>query len=233
MSPPEAHLDTELHDNQPIDAVTREMSDLDVGQKSPVRDSELETYNSFNFWRMPLPQIGDECDGNTLAKQSTNEVDNSSDNSTTDSPVLQDTSQSSDESKVSEDTATDAPGNTSGEPTPSSTIEDNTTGQPSDEKETPRLEFQDLGISDMDIDDCEENEKNEKDLTCGETVDDSPKRMQPLSGIPTLRFDEDYLQPYSPNMSFDDENNRVSSLPLSPRKDQVCKTVVLLFKYRL
>ena len=232
MSPPEAHLDTELHDNRPIDALTRDMSDLDIGQKSPVRDSELETYNSFNFWRMPLPQIGDEHDENTPAKQSAN-VDNSSDNSTTNSPLFQDSSQLSEESKVSENTITDGPGNTSDEPTASSTTEDNTTDQPSDETETPRLEFQDLGISDMDIDDCEESEKNEKDLTCEETVDDSPKGMQPLSGIPTLRFDEDYLQPYSPNMGFDDEHNRVSSPPRSPRQDQVCGTVVVLFKYRL
>ena len=228
MSPPEAHLDTELHDNQTMDAVNREMSDLEIGQKSPVRDNELETYNTFNFWRMPLPQIGDECDGNAMAKQAANDRHDSSGISITDSPPLQDTSQPSNETGMLEGTAT--------EDESSGTTEDNTaTEQSSNENETPRLEFQDLGISDMDIDDeCEENEKNEKDLTCEETADDdSPKRMPPLSGIPTLRFDEDYLQPYSPNMTFDDENNRPSSPPRSPRQDQVRGAVPLLFKYGL
>ena len=222
MSPPEAHLDTELHDNQTMDAVNREMSDLEIGQKSPVRDNELETYNTFNFWRMPVPQIGDECDGNAVRKQAANDRNDSSGTSTTDSPPLQDTSQPGNATGTSKGTATEDAKSTSDEP--SSTTEGNTTAeQSSNENKTPRLEFQDLGISDMDIDDeCEENEKNEKDLTCEETADDdSPKRMPPLSGIPTLRFDEDYLQPYSPNMTFDDENNRPSSPPRSPRQDQV------------
>lgn len=236
MSPPEAHLDTDLHENHPLDTVTGELSELRIGQKSPVREGELETYNSFNFWRVPLPQIGDEggSDG-ARKKDKTGDPNNTSENPTTDSPnhTTEDQTRGNpngasgelttghpvDESKPSEDPTPGEESKPSGDPT---------TGHPDEESKTPRLEFQDLGISDMDIDDCEEMEKNEKDLACDETVEDSPKRMPPLSGVPSLRFDEDYLQPYSPNMCFDDEDNRVPSPPRSPLYEQVCASLLFL-----
>ena len=222
MSPPEAHLDTDLNENQSQDTVTKQLSELHLGQKSPVRETELETYNSFNFWRVPLPSIGD--DGNTGAVERENTGDpksSTSENATAGKPsedetdnVSKDTSEDPNTGQRSDELKPDpSSGQSSEDAKPSGEVSTN------EESTTPRLEFQDLGISDMDIDDCEDMEKN--DLTCEETVNDSPKRMPPLSGIPSLRFDEDYLQPYSPNMSFDDESNRAPSPPQSPRHDQV------------
>ena len=212
MSPPEAHLDTELHENQAQDSVCSQLSELHLGQKSPVRESELETYNSFNYWRVPLPSIGDEGSAGAAGSGNT-DLDKTSENANSGNP--------------SEDEASDDSKDTSGAPTTGQSNDEVEPGEEtkpseeansSEESTTPRLEFQDLGISDMDID-CDDVEKN--DLTWDETVNDSPKRMEPLSGIPTLRFDEDYMQPYSPSMCFDDEANRVPSPPQSPRHSQV------------
>ena len=204
MSPPEAHLENELHENQPLDAVSNEFSELCIGRKTSGRETELETFNSFNFWRVPLPQIGDE--GSNVGGEDAAGKEN------TDDP--------SDNAENPSNTASEAN-------TENSDQEDKKLSEDSQEEKSsaPGLEFQDLGISDMDIDDCEELESDEKDLTCNESVNDSPKRMAPLSGIPSLRFDDDYLQPYSPNMCFDDDSNRVSSPPRSPSHNQVRVTV--------
>ena len=223
MSPPEAHLDPELQENRPIETVTSQISELNITQKSPSRESELESYNSFNYWRFPLPEIPDETSGvssreGTITNDPNSSTKNSSDQK--DTPCEKSTTDPNEETKLSEDG--DSSRNTSDQSTIDnrSDEEEKTDEQTSEEgKTTPRLEFQDLGISDMDIEDCDDNEKSEKDLICHETTEDSPKRMQPLSGVANLRFDEDsYLQPYSPNMCFDDE---ASSPPLSPRHDQV------------
>lgn len=202
MSPPEAHLDADLHDDSSVD---NPLGELDLGQKSPVRDTELQTYNSFNFWRMPLPSIGDENSESDPNETSTSQNDIDNPNGTAADLFTVNPS---------------GPSDSSAETTlPCEELK--STGV---EAIASSLEFQDLGISDMDIDDddCEETVSDETALQCDESVDDSPKRMLPLSAIPTLRFDEHYLQPYSPSMCFDDENNRAPSPPRSPRHEQVC-----------
>ena len=235
MSPPEAHLDTDLHEAQPMNNVTSELSELHLGQKNPVRESELETYNSFNFWRVPLPPIGDEGGAGSTDKANTADPNNTSENPTSENSSEDPTGDNP--NSTSEDPTTEQPSDElkpSADPTPGHPSEESkpsgepTTDDSGEESKTPE-DHQDLGISDMDID--EDLEKNEKDLTCDEAVDDSPKRMAPLSGIPSLRFDEEYLQPYSPNMCFDDETNRAPSPPRSPCRDQVSYTSCLKSSY--
>ncbi|XP_028409938.1 serine/threonine-protein phosphatase 4 regulatory subunit 1-like [Dendronephthya gigantea] len=239
MSPPEAHLDNELHENQALDAVSNELSELRVGQKITGREIELETFNSFNFWRVPLPQIGDE--GNSVGGEIVAEKGNTANpnhnaqtpGNTTRDPATENSEQEDKESSEDVGKANDASGD-SATANPGAEIEpleDQATGSPEENPNARRLEFEDLGISDMDIDDCEELESDEKDLTCNESVNDSPKRMAPLSGIPSLRFDDDYLQPYSPNMCFDDDSNRVPSPPRSPLHNQVVIPQPLLDHY--
>ena len=199
MSPPEVHLDGELNGNsgekesQSMDVVMKELAELHVSEKSTSAETELETFNSFNYWRMPLPEIEGESAEQVNEKQEINFEERKAHPSEND--VEEKTSELNDDN-----------------------------GQ----KSEPRLEFQDLGISDMDV---EENSKDvlvehdqptrEEHLSCDKRFDSSTSAEGHLTGVPSLRFDEDYLQPYSPNMSFEEETPSAPDPPRSPKHRQV------------
>lgn len=211
MSPPEVHLDGDLNvsseeteTSSTMEHVIKGLDDYHVGEKSPKTEKELDLFNSFNYWRTPLPDIG---------------VENSQ-------PVTEKDEKQQD---GEEDTSM------SGE----SDVKENTSDSNEENSEKPqaRLDFQDLGISDMDIEeDCDEVtvddlNKEEDNLTCDEHLDSSPNRTGRLAGLPSLRFDEDYLQPYSPNMSFEEDTHSAPSPPHSPLYHQTVIPQALLDHY--
>ena len=208
MSPPETHLDSLLNINseytdcQPVDVIIKGFAELQATDKSSKVERELDTFNSFNYWRLPLPNI--EVEPAKMANE----------NQSNDSDVK----------IASESSETD--------------LEKQTSKLNNDNHETPkpRLEFQDLGISDMDNEEDEVNvseqdevKKDEDDLTCNEHFNSSPPNIaNQLTGVSSLRFDEDYLQPYSPNMSFEEDTPSAPSPPRSPPHHQVSPNLKLL-----
>ncbi|XP_046842275.1 serine/threonine-protein phosphatase 4 regulatory subunit 1-like isoform X2 [Xenia sp. Carnegie-2017] len=190
MSPPEAHLDGDLNENQTFDSPVDTETCIDM---KPT-DAILDTYNSFNYWRTPIPSIfdsdedEDDDDDNIFEDRNgdmtSGDLKSESDDMSSDDLKM--------EVDVNNDFSLDKPNQTS--------------------DDLPAVN--NLGLLDVDTDD------NAKDLVCIENVEDSPEQMQPLPAVSSLRLNDDYLQPYSSNICFDEDRSQLSSPPQSPYHEQ-------------